>query len=129
MGVKLVSPYSYQGLKTGIIMSALRPESNLYYLLPAFLSIIGGLIAMIILRKTGRQYDKKGRNCVVLGIISSGFAIGMDYVYDVFNTPAIQDYLDPNGMLDALGWFGGTSMYVFPPIVVAYCIIAKIIKR
>ena len=110
-------------------MSTLKPESNLYYLLPAFLSIIGGLIAMIILRKAGRQYDKKGRNCVVLGIISSGFAIGMDYVYDTFDTPEIQQHLDPNGMLDILGWFGGTSIYVFPPIIVAYCIIARIVQR
>ncbi len=110
-------------------MSELRPQSNLYYLLPAFLSIIGGLIAMIILRKSGRQYDKKGRNCVVLGILGSGFAIEMDYVYHTFDVPAIQDYLDPNGMLDALGWFGGTSIYVFPPIVIAYCIIAKLIRR
>jgi hypothetical protein len=127
--MNLVSPYSYQGLKMGIIMFALRPTSNLYYLLPAFLSIIGGLVAMIILRKAGRQYDKKGRNCVVLGIISSGFAISMDYVYYAFDITAIQDYLDPNDMLDALGWFGGTSIYVFPPIVIAYCIITKIIKR
>ena len=127
--MKLASPYSYEGQKLGIVMSALKPQSNLYYLLPAFLSIIGGLIAMIILRKAGRQYDKKGRNCVVLGIISSGFAIGMDYVYDTLDIPEIQDYLDPNGMLDALGWFGGTSIYVFPPIVIAYCIIARIIKR
>jgi hypothetical protein len=113
----------------GIVMPGLKPQSNLYYLLPAFLSIIGGLIAMIILRKAGRQYDKKGRNCVVLGIISSGFAIGMDYVYDTLDIPEIQDHLDPNGMLDALGWFGGTSIYVFPPIVIAYCIIAQMIKR
>ena len=84
---------------------------------------------MIILRKAGRQYDKKGRNCVVLGIISSGFAIAMDYVYDTLDIPEIHYYLDPNGMLDALGWFGGTSIYVFPPIVIAYCIIAKIIRR
>ena len=110
-------------------MLALRPQSNLYYLLPAFLSIMGGLIAMIVLRKAGRQYDKKGRRCVILGIIGSGFAIGMDYVYDTFDIPRIQDYLDPNGMLDALGWFGGTSIYVIPPIVIAYCIVAKIAKR
>jgi hypothetical protein len=110
-------------------MSALRPESNWYYLLPAFLSIIGGLIAMIILRKAGRQHDKKGRNCVILGIVSSGFAIGMDYVYDTLDIPEIQDYLDPNGVLDVLGWFGGTSIYVFPPIVIAYCIIAGVIRR
>ena len=111
------------------VMPMLRPQSNLYYLLPAFFSIIGGLIAMIILRKAGRQYDKKGRNCVVLGIISSGFAIGMDYVNDTFDIPMIEDYLNTNGMFDALGWFGGTSIYVFPPIVITYCIIAKITKR
>ena len=111
------------------VMPMLRPQSNLYYLLPAFFSIIGGLIAMIILRKAGRQYDKKGRNCVVLGIISSGFAIGIDYVNDTFDIPMIEDYLNTNGMFDALGWFGGTSIYVFPPIVIAYFIIAKITKR
>jgi len=111
------------------VMLILRPQSNLYYLLPAFFSIIGGLIAMIILRKAGRQYDKKGRNCVVLGIISSGFAIGMDYVNDIFDIPMIEDYLNTNGMFDVLGWFGGTSIYVFPPIVITYCIIAKITKR
>ena len=110
-------------------MSILKPQSNLYYLLPAFLSIIGGLIAMIILRKAGRQYDKKGRNCVILGIISSGFAIGMDYVNDTFDIPMIEDHLNTNGMFDILDWFGGTSIYVFPPIVIAYCIIAKIIKH
>ena len=107
----------------------LKPQSNLYYLLPACLSIIGGLIAMIILRKAGRQHDKKGRNCVILGIISSGFAIGMDYVNDTFDIPRIEDYLNANGMFDILDWFGGTSIYVFPPIVIVYCIIVKIIKR
>ena len=110
-------------------MSRLRPQSNLYYLLPAFLSIIGGLIAMIILRKASRQYDKKGKNCVILGIISSGFAIGMDYINDTFDIPRIEDYLNIGGMFDMLGWFGGTSIYVFPPIVIIYCIIAKIINH
>jgi len=112
-----------------VIVSMLKPQTNLYYLLPAFLSIIGGLIAMIILRKAGRQYDKKGRNCVILGIISSGFAIVMDYVYDAFDIPTIEDYLNTSGMFDILGWFGGTSIYVFPPIVIMYCIITKIIKH
>ena len=58
-------------------MSRLNSKSNLYYLLPAFGSIIGGLVAMIILRKQGRQFDRLGRNCVVLGIMASGFAIGI----------------------------------------------------
>jgi len=110
-------------------VSNLKSKSNLYYLLPAFGSIIGGLIAMIILRKQGRQYDKLGRNCVVLGIIASGFAIGMDYVYGTYDIPMIEDYLNPDGVFDILDWFGGTSIYVFPPIVIAYWLIAKFIHR
>ncbi len=84
---------------------------------------------MIILRKQGRQYDKLGRNCVVLGIIASGFAIGMDYVYGTYDIPMIEDYLNPDGVFDILDWFGGTSIYVFPPIVIAYWLIAKCIHR
>ena len=110
-------------------MSNLKSKSNLYYLLPAFGSIIGGLIAMIILRKQGRQYDKLGRNCVVLGIIASGFAIGMDYVNNTYDVPMIEDYLNPDRMFDIHHWFGGTSIYVCPPIVIMYWIIAKIIHR
>ena len=110
-------------------MSNVKSKNNLYYLLPAFGSIIGGLIAMIILRKQSRQYDKLGRNCVVLGIIASGFAISMDYVNSTYDIPMIEDYLNPNGMFDIFGWFGGTSVYVFPPIVIVYCIIAKIINK
>ena len=110
-------------------MPNLKSKSNLYYLLPAFGSIIGGLVAMIILRKQGRQYDKLGRNCVVLGIVASGCAIGMDYVNSTYDIPMIEDYLNPDGIFDILGWFGGTSIYVFPPIVIAYCIIAKLIHQ
>ena len=110
-------------------MSNLKSKSNLYYLLHSFGSIICCLIAMIILRKQGRQYDKLGRNCVVLGIIASGFAIGMDYVNNTYDIPMIEDYLNPNGMFDILDWFGGTSIYVFPPIVIMYWVIAKIIHR
>ena len=110
-------------------MSRLNSKSNLYYLLPAFGSIIGGLVAMIILRKQGRQFDRLGRNCVVLGIMASGFAIGMDYVNSTYDIPMIEDYLNPDGMFDILGWFGGTSIYVFPPIVIAYWIIKKLIPR
>ena len=110
-------------------MPILKSKSNLYYLLPAFGSIIGGLVAMIILRKQGRQYDKLGRNCVVLGIVASGFAIGMDYVNSTYDVPMIEDYLNPDGIFDVLGWFGGTSIYVFPPSVIVYCIIAKLMHQ
>ena len=110
-------------------MSSLNSKSNLYYLLPAFGSIIGGLVAMIILRKQGRQFDRLGRNCVVLGIMASGFAIGMDYVNSTYDIPMIEDYLNPDGIFDVLDWFGGTSIYVFPPIVIGYWIISKLIRR
>ena len=50
-------------------------------------------------------------------------------VNSTYDIPMIEDYLNPNGMFDILGWFGGTSVYVFPPIVIVYCIIAKIINR
>ena len=57
------------------------------------------------------------------------FAIGMDYVNSTYDIPMIEDYLNPNGMFDILSWFGGTSMYVFPPIVFLYCIVTKLIRQ
>ncbi len=105
-----------------LIVSTIKSKSILYYLLPAFFAIIGGIIAMIILRKSD---PKKGRNCVIVGIISSGFAIGMDYVNDIYNLPMIGDYINTYGIAD---FIGGTSIYVIPPIVIAYYVIDKIRK-
>ena len=53
----------------------------------------------------------------------------MDYVNSTYDIPMIEDYLNPDGMFDILSWFGGTSMYVFPPIVIVYCLVAKLIHR
>ena len=43
-----------------------KPRSNVWFLLPIFLGIIGGIIAFFILR-----YDdpRKARNCLYLGIV------------------------------------------------------------
>ena len=43
-----------------------RPRSNLWFLLPIFLSLIGGIIAYFILR---HDDPKKAKNCLYLGII------------------------------------------------------------
>ena len=42
-----------------------RPRSNLWFLLPIFFGIIGGIIAYFILRNDD---PKKAKNCLYLGI-------------------------------------------------------------
>ena len=111
------------GSKLEFVVSDVKSKSILYYLLPAFFAIIGGIIAMIILRKSD---PKKGRNCVIVGIISSGFSIGMDYVNDIYNLPIMSNYINTFGIAD---FVGGTSIYVIPPIVIAYYVIDKMRKQ
>jgi len=43
-----------------------RPRSNFWFLLPIFLSLIGGIIAYFVLR---HDDHKKAKNCLYLGII------------------------------------------------------------
>ena len=43
-----------------------KPRSNLWFLLPIFFGIIGGIIAYFILRNDD---PKKAKNCLYLGII------------------------------------------------------------
>jgi len=100
-------------------MSEQKSKSNLYYLLPAFLAVIGGIIALIILRKSD---PKKGRNCVLLGLISSGFAISFDFIAETFDVP-VGNYIETYGVAD---FIGGMSIYVVPPIVIVYYVIKKI---
>ncbi len=49
-----------------------RPRSNFWFLLPIFLSLIGGIIAYFVLR---HDDPKKAKNCLYLGIILQ--AIGL----------------------------------------------------
>ena len=53
-------------------MSTERPRSNLWFLLPIFLSLIGGIVAYFVLR---HDDPKKAKNCLYLGIILQ--AIGL----------------------------------------------------
>ena len=46
-------------------MSQEKTRSNLWFLLPVFFGLIGGIIAYFILRNTD---SKKAKNCLYLGI-------------------------------------------------------------
>jgi len=43
-----------------------KPRSNIWYLLPIFLGLIGGVIAYFVLRTDD---PKKANNCLYLGIV------------------------------------------------------------
>ncbi len=43
-----------------------KPRSNLWFLLPIFLGLIGGIIAYFVLRQDD---NKKAKNCLYLGIV------------------------------------------------------------
>ena len=43
-----------------------KPRSNLWFLLPIFLGLIGGIIAYFVLRQDN---PKKAKNCLYLGIV------------------------------------------------------------
>jgi len=43
-----------------------KPRSNIWFLLPIFLGLIGGIIAFFVLRKDD---PKKAKNCLYLGMI------------------------------------------------------------
>ena len=52
-----------------------RPRSNLWFLLPIFLGLIGGVIAYFILRNDD---SKKAKNCLYLGIALAVIGIVMN---------------------------------------------------
>jgi uncharacterized membrane protein YeaQ/YmgE (transglycosylase-associated protein family) len=43
-----------------------KPRSNMWFLLPIFLGLIGGIIAYFVLRNDD---PKKAKNCLYLGIV------------------------------------------------------------
>ncbi|MBS1269007.1 MAG: hypothetical protein MAG458_01743 [Nitrosopumilus sp.] len=99
-------------------MSSLNQKSTLYYLLPAFFAIIGGVVALLILRNSD---PKKGRNCIILGIIGSAIAIGYDYVAETFEITFGRN-IETFGISD---YMGGVSIYILPPIVIGYYVLQK----
>ncbi len=100
-------------------MPSQNKKSVLYYLLPAFFAIIGGVVALLILRNSD---PKKGRNCIILGVIGSAIAIGYDYVAETFDI-TFGNNIETYGISD---YMGGASIYILPPIVIVYYILQKL---
>ena len=49
-----------------------RTRSNLWYILPIFLGLIGGIISYLVIRKDD---PRKAKNCLYLGIIMAVIGI------------------------------------------------------
>jgi len=49
-----------------------KTRSNLWYILPIFVGLIGGVIAFLILRKDD---PKKAKNCLYLGMVLAAVGI------------------------------------------------------
>lgn len=103
-------------------MSEQKTKSILYYLLPAFFGIIGGIIGWAILRKSD---SKKARNCIIIGFIILAFTILFSIVTETFDI-SVGSYIETYGVG---AFLGGMSVYVVPPIFIAYYIIKKIQHR
>lgn len=66
------------------------PRSRLWYLLPIFLGLLGGLAAWFVLRNSDRVL---ARNCLLAGIASSAVSVAVSLLYAGF--PAVQDDVVP----------------------------------
>ncbi len=55
-----------------------RPRSNLWFLLPIFLGLIGGVIAYFVLR---HDDPKKAKNCLYLGIVLAVIGIIFNLIF------------------------------------------------
>ena len=58
-----------------------RSSSSLWYLLPIFLGIIGGVIAFFVLRRTDYQ---RAKYCLYIGLIMMGISIFLNYIFYQF---------------------------------------------
>ena len=58
-------------------MGERRPRSNMWFLLPALMAIIGGVIAYFVLR---HDDPGKARNCLYLGVALTVIYMVMDYM-------------------------------------------------
>ncbi|WP_420545260.1 hypothetical protein [Nitrosopumilus sp.] len=67
-----------------------KKRSGMWYLLPIFLSIIGGVIAYFVIKEDD---PKKAKNCLYLGIILTAIGIGFTavsgimFAYEMENSP------------------------------------------
>ena len=69
-----------------------RTRSNFWFLLPIFLSLIGGIIAYFVLR---RDDPKKAKNCLYLGIILQVIGLAINILV-LTQVPQIEQGLNIN---------------------------------
>jgi hypothetical protein len=69
-----------------------RTRSNFWFLLPIFLSLIGGIIAYFVLR---RDDPKKAKNCLYLGIILQTIGLAINILV-LTQVPQIEQGLNIN---------------------------------
>ena len=103
-------------------MSVQKPKSVLWYALPVFFQIIGGVIAFLILRKSD---PKKARNCLIIGGVLLTITLSVNAFATMPDTP-LGEYIATRGMG---GVMGELSFYVGIPVVVGYYILDKIKNR
>ena len=59
-------------------MSAEKPRSNWWFLLPIFLGLIGGVIAYFVLR---HDDPRKAKNCLYLAIVLAIIGIAINVIF------------------------------------------------
>ena len=64
-----------------------KQRSNLWFLLPIFLGLIGGIIAFFVLRSDD---PKKAKNCLYLGIVLAAIGIVLNILV-LTQIPGIQE--------------------------------------
>ncbi len=69
-----------------------KPRSNLWFLLPIFLGLIGGVIAYFVLRNDD---PKKAKNCLFLGIVLAIIGILLNLLL-AFQIPGIDQGFNVN---------------------------------
>lgn len=68
-------------------MNPERPRSNMWFLLPIFLGLIGGVIAYFVLRGDD---PKKAKNCLYLGIVLAIIGILLN-LFLASQIPSLED--------------------------------------
>ena len=66
-----------------------KNRSGAWYLLPIFLTIIGGVIAYCVIKDDD---PKKAKNCLYLGIILTGIGIGFTVISSVMLTSEMENF-------------------------------------
>ena len=67
----------------------IKNRSGVWYLLPIFLAIIGGVITYFVVKEDD---PKKAKNCLYLGIILTGIGIGFTIISGVILTSEMENF-------------------------------------